>query len=86
MGRNISGVEVKKNRFFIILKSRNLSIQKLADKTGYTRQGISKAIHAGKMDPKMLDDIAKYLDISPDFLTGEYPLKRFDNSRLKISR
>lgn len=76
MGKKPTAIEVKTNRFKIILKSRNISIQKLADSIGYTRPGLSKAINSGKMDPKTLDDISVYLNISPDFFTGEEPLKR----------
>ena len=74
MGRKAYAVPVKKNRFMIILESRDISIQKLADNIGHTRQGISKAIHSEKMDPQMLENISKYLDVSPAFFTGKQPL------------
>lgn len=76
MGRKPNTVHIKKNRIFLILKSRNLSINKLAEAIGYTRQGVSKAIHAEKMDAKTLDDICKFLDVYPGFFTGEYPLRK----------
>ena len=83
MGRRLAGVEVKKNRFMIILKSRGMSIQKLADATGYTRPGLSKAMNTGKMDSKTLDDISRFLDVSPEFFTGEIPLKRIKPEKME---
>lgn len=80
MGKKPTAIEVKTNRFKIILKSRNISIQKLADSIGYTRPGLSKAINSGKMDPKTLDDISVYLNISPDFFTGEEPLLKIKHN------
>ena len=74
MGRKPTAIEIKKNRFDIVLQARKLSIQRLADATNHTRQGISKCLNSGRMDPQILTDVSKYLNISPDFFTGKEAL------------
>ena len=83
MGRKPTAITVKKNRIKIILSSRNISIQKLAEATGHTRPGLSKAINTGRMDPQTLDDISRYLDVSPDFFTGKEQLRQIKPERLE---
>lgn len=78
-----SVVKVKKNRFDIVLKNRNITLQELADKTGYLRQSISRAINNRKMNEAMLDNISKYLDVSPYFFTGEERLRRVKPGRIE---
>lgn len=74
MGRRPSAITIKKDRFDIVLKGKDISIQKLADATGYTRQGLSRAINSEKIDPQTLDNLSKHLNISPGFFTGEEAL------------
>lgn len=70
------GTKIKKSRLMLILKSRKITVTALAERTGYNRGSISYAINREYMDNKTLDDIARYLDVAPDFLTGVYPLQR----------
>ena len=70
------GTKIKRSRLDIILKSRKITITKLAESVGYDRRSMSYAINREYMDNQTLDDIARYLDVSPDFLTGKYPLQR----------
>lgn len=83
MGRKPTAIEVRKKRIMLILKSRNISIQKLADMAGHTRPGLSSAINRQKMEPMTLNDICKYLDVYPGFFTGEYPLRKLKPAILK---
>lgn len=70
------GTKIKKSRLMLILKSRKITVTNLAERTGYNRGSLSYAINREYMDNKTLDDIARYLNVSPDFLTGAYPLQR----------
>ena len=60
----------------LILKSRKITITKLAEGIGYDRRSVNYAISREYMDNQTLDDIARYLNVSPEFFTGVYPLMR----------
>lgn len=58
-----------------VLKLRNSSIRKLGEVTGgigWSEKTIRRALIDGKISPKLLDAIAKHLDVDPKYLSGEY--------------
>lgn len=82
-------VPVNKQRFMEVLKLRNCSIRKLGDaydKIQRTEKTIRRCLDEGAMPPDLLDNIAKYLDVHPDYLSGVYDLKadRIEDSYLRF--
>ena len=70
-------VPVNKQRFFEVLKWRNCSIRKLGEayeQIERTEKTIRRCLDAGEMPPDLLDRIAKYLDVHPNYLSGVYDL------------
>lgn len=68
-------VPVNKQRFFEVLKWRNCSIRKLGEayeQIERTEKTIRRCLDAGEMPPDLLDRIAKYLDVHPNYLSGVY--------------
>lgn len=82
MGSKQRGSKIKKSRLMLILKSRKITITKMAEDLGYNRKSMSRAINVQYMDDKTLDDICKYLDVRPSFITGETPLMVLNNDDL----
>lgn len=71
-------VPVNKNRFMEVLKLRNCSIRKLGDayeEIERTEKTIRRCLDRGEMSPDLLDKIAKYLNVHPDYLSGIYDTK-----------
>lgn len=82
-------VLVNKQRFMEVLKLRNCSIRKLGnayDEIQRTEKTIRRCLDEGAMPPDLLDNIAKYLDVHPDYLSGVYDLKadRIEDSYLRF--
>ncbi len=73
------GSKIKKDRLMSVLKSRKITITKLAEDLSYNRSALSSAINSEYMDNKTLDDICRYLDVYPSFITGETPLMVLNN-------
>lgn len=68
-------VPVNKARFLEVLKLRNCSIRKLGDayeEIERTEKTIRRCLDSGEMPPDLLDKIAKYLDVHPNYLSGAY--------------
>ena len=67
-------VPVNKHRFLEVLKLRNCSIRKLGKtkQIDRTEKTIRRCLDTGKMPPDLLDRIAKYLNVHPDYLSGVY--------------
>ncbi|MGN0442602.1 MAG: helix-turn-helix domain-containing protein [Acutalibacteraceae bacterium] len=68
-------VPVNKERFMEVLRLRNSSIRKLGnayEKIERTEKTIRRYLDNGEMPPDLLDKIAKYLDVHPDYLSGVY--------------
>ncbi len=68
-------VPVNKERFLEVLKLRKCSIRKLGEayeRIGRTEKTIRRCLDDGKMPPDLLDRIARYLNIHPDYLSGVY--------------
>ena len=66
-------ITVKKERFMEVLRLKNCSIRKLGEaytEIERTEKTIRRCLDCGKMPPALLDRIAKYLDVHPDFLSG----------------
>ncbi len=74
---------IKKDRFDIVLKGKGITIQKLADNTGYLRPVISRAVNNGRMSEAMHEKISRCLDVSPDFLTGKEALVKIKDNKLQ---
>jgi hypothetical protein len=58
-----------------VLKLRNCSIRKLGDaydEIERTEKTIRRCLDSGKIPPDLLDKIAKFLDVHPDYLAGAY--------------
>lgn len=71
-------VPVNKERFLEVLKLRNCSIRKLGaayEEIERTEKTIRRCLDSGEMPPDLLDKIAKYLDVHPDYLSGAYDNK-----------
>lgn len=71
------GTKIKQSRLKMILKSRKMTIKKLAAEIGYNRRSLNYAIVQEYMDHETLKDICKYLNVSPAFISGSYPLRKF---------
>lgn len=81
-------VHIDRNRFFEALRTRKSSIRKLGqayNEIGRTERTIRRAVEAGEMSPELLDSIARYLDVHPDFISGIYDEKaeRIKESQLR---
>ena len=68
-------VPLNRERFFEVLKFRKCSIRELGkayDQIDRTEKTIRRCVKAGEISPDLLDRIAKYLNIHPDYLSGVY--------------
>lgn len=68
-------VPVNKKRFMEVLHLRNCSIRKLGEAYNQierTEKTIRRCLDNGEMPPDLLDRIAKYLNVHPDYLSGVY--------------
>ena len=71
-------VRVCKKRFMEVLRLRNCSIRKLGeayDEIERTEKTIRRCLDSGEIPPDLLDKIAKYLNVHPDYLAGVYDRK-----------
>lgn len=60
------------------LKLRNSSIRKLGKVTGgigWSEKTIRRALIVGQISPELLDDIARHLDVDPEYLSGKHHRK-----------
>lgn len=64
---------IDKDIFIEVLEYRGISIRKLGDVESIdcTERTIRRSLHEKRMTPIFLDQIAKYLDIDPRYLSGE---------------
>ncbi len=69
---------IDKEIFRKVLKDKKSSIRKLekVKEIECTERTIRRSLNEGKMTPKFLDQIAKYLDIDPRFLSGQLHRER----------
>ncbi len=68
-------VSFKRECFEEVLQLRNSSIRKLGNVTGgvgWSEKTIRRALIDGRISPELLDDIARHLDVDPDYLAGKY--------------
>lgn len=66
---------VNRDRFMEVLTLRKCSIRKLGDvyeEVGRTEKTIRRCLEKGEMTPDLLDRIAKFLDVHPDYISGVY--------------
>lgn len=64
-----------RKRFFAAMALRNTSIRKMGANEGGVGCGektIRRAANSGLIKKELLEAIAKYLDVEPDYLTGKY--------------
>lgn len=76
--KKTSKVPVNKELFLEVLKLRNCSIRKLGEayeEIQRTEKTIRRCLDEGEMPSDLLDNIAKYLDVHPDYLSGVYNQK-----------
>lgn len=69
---------INKERFIEVLKLRNCSIRQLGkayDVIERTEKTIRRCLDSGEMPPDLLNNIAKYLDVHPEYLSGKYDEK-----------
>ena len=81
-------IKVNKERFMEVLKLRNCSIRKLGEayeQIERTEKTIRRCLENGEMPPDLLNKIAKYLDVHPDYLSGVYDNKadKIENAYLR---
>ena len=68
-------VSFRRSCFEEALKLRNTSIRKLGNVTngiGWSEKTIRRGLEGHKISPILLDEIAKRLDVDPDYLSGRY--------------
>ena len=76
--KKTSKVPVNKELFLEVLRLRNCSIRKLGEayeEIQRTEKTIRRCLDEGEMPSDLLDNIAKYLDVHPDYLSGVYNQK-----------
>ncbi len=76
--KSTATVPVNKKRFMEVLKLRKCSIRKLGDaydEIERTEKTIRRYLDKGEMPPDLLDKIAKFLNVHPDYLSGVYDTK-----------
>lgn len=64
---------VNKEHFIEVLKLKNSSIRKLSEayeEIKRTEKTIRRCLDNGEMPPDLLNRIAKYLNVHPDYLSG----------------
>ncbi len=81
-------VPISKKRFNEVLKYRKCSIKKLGEeyeKIGRTEKTIRRSLECGEIPPDLLNNIARYLNIHPDYLSGKYDdeAEKIEDSYLK---
>lgn len=68
-------VKINRDRFMEVLKEKKCSIRKLGEaysEVQRTEKTIRRYLHDGEMPPDLLDNIARYLNVHPDYLSGVY--------------
>lgn len=68
-------VKINRDRFMEVLKERRCSIRKLGEaysEVQRTEKTIRRCLHDEEMPPDLLDNIARYLNVHPDYLAGVY--------------
>ncbi len=68
-------VPFRRSCFEEALELRNTSIRKLGNVTngiGWSEKTIRRGLEENKISPILLDEIAKRLDVDPDYLSGRY--------------
>ena len=70
MGRKATSIPFAKERFKSILRSKGITQKQLAEDIGYNYGSISNAIHRGEAAERTVTDIAKYIGVDPNYLTG----------------
>lgn len=68
-------VKVNKERFMKVLSEKNSSIRQLGkayNEIQRTEKTIRLCLQNGEMPPDLLDNIARYLNVDPDYLAGVY--------------
>ena len=71
-------VPINRDRFFEVLKARGSSIRKLGgayNEIQRTEKTIRRCLDEGKMPPDLLERIARFLNVHPDYLAGIYDEK-----------
>lgn len=73
--KSVQKVPVNKRHFLKVLKLCNCSIRKLGEayeQIERTEKTIRRYLDSGEMPSDLLDRIAKYLNVDPDYLSGVY--------------
>lgn len=73
--KSVQKVPVNKRYFLKVLKLCNCSIRKLGEayeQIERTEKTIRRYLDSGEMPSDLLDRIAKYLNVDPDYLSGVY--------------
>lgn len=81
-------IKINKEVFLKVLSEKNCSIRQLGrayEKIERTEKTIRSCLNEGEMPPELLDRIAKYLNVHPDYLSGAYNEKadRIEDAYLK---
>lgn len=81
-------VKIRRDRFLEVLREKQTSIRELGrayDKIQRTEKTIRNCLNDGEMPPDLLDNIARYLDVQPDYLAGVYDAQgdRIEDSILR---
>ena len=70
MGKKDTSVPIDSGRIREQIRKKGYNIASLAREINYSRETLTKAINAGKMDFHLLDVISKKLNVTPDYLRG----------------
>jgi hypothetical protein len=76
--RETPKIHINRDRFFQVLKARGCSIRKLGEaynEIQRTEKTIRRCLDNGEMPPDLLERIARYLNVHPDYLAGVYDKK-----------
>jgi hypothetical protein len=72
MARTASKVRLDPQWFMWVLEHRGRSIRSLGQSIGWNEKTIRRAIKDGKISSELLEEIAREIDVHPDYLAGEY--------------
>lgn len=78
---NKKSAKTKINRecFLRIIREKGYTVERLGEEPAICRSGktIQRCLSAEEMQPELLDRIGKFLDVDPEYLSGEYE-RKFD--------
>lgn len=75
-GRKKTRITIDGKSLAASIKRKGISQKELADEVNLSRETVNRAIKHNIIDPLVLDDICRVLNVSPKYITGEERVKR----------